>query len=475
MDRMSATDAGFYYAESADTPMHVGSVCVFDGPAPTYGDLIRLLMTKLPRIPRYRQRVREVPLHLGRPLWVDDAHFQILYHVRHTAVPAPGNAEQLRNLAGRVLGGRLDLSKPLWEMWLVEGLEEGRWALITKIHHCMVDGVAATDLMGELLDAHPEAVLTEAEPWTPERQPSTAEVLAGGVQQTVLHPLRQAAAVPRPARLAAAPGQLRQIGSAARTGLSGLTRQLRTPVARTLNGPIGPHRRWAWADTRLDRIKQVRTGLGGTVNDVVLAAITRGFRDLLEERGELRKPLAVRSMVPVSVRRQDERGSLDNQVSAVYVDLPVDEGDPVGRLQDIREQMDAHKRVMQAVDARSIIAMGDVVAPTLLALGTRAAVRTGQTWTQAVTTNIPGPREPLYLLGRQLRSWYPYVPINSGTRISIGIFSYLGAMTFGINADFDAFPDLDVLVTGICRGMDELLAAAGAPADGDAVLVGGHT
>ena len=462
MDRMSPTDVGFYYAETENTPMHVGSVAVFDGPAPSYGDLVRLLLGKIPQVPRYRQRVRSVPLQLGRPLWVDDEHFQILYHVRHTAVPRPGGPEQLRNLAGRVLGQRLDLTKPLWEVWLVEGLEQDRWALISKVHHCMVDGVAGTDLMQLIFDVDPDAEHPRPPTdWSPAQPPSTAALVLSGVQDMVAEPLRHLAGAASPDTVTAAPELIRRAGTALRTALPALARQAVTPAARSLNGSIGPHRRWAWTETTLDDVKRVRGALGGTVNDVVLTAITHGFRELLEHRGALTDGLVVRSMVPVSVRRADERGSLNNQVAAVFVDLPVAEADPRLRLAEVRRQMDEHKRLLDAVDARTIIAMGDFVAPTLLALGTRAGVRAGQPWTQAVTTNVPGPPVPLYVLGRQLRSLYPYVPIAAGTRVSIGIFSYQRAMTFGINADFDAFPDIDVLADGICAGVGGLLDLSG--------------
>ena len=461
MDRMSATDAGFYFAEGPNTPMHVGSVTIFEGPAPSYGDMVRLLVGKLPQVPRYRQRVKTVPLNLGRPVWVDDEHFQVLYHVRHTAVPKPGSDEQLRNLAGRVLGQRLDPAKPLWETWLVEGLAGGRWAVISKIHHCMVDGVAGTDLMQLVFDVDPDAEHAEPRPWTPVRTPSTVTVLADTAQDAVLHPVRQLAALPG---LGAAPRAVRRTAGALRAGLPTLARQLAAPAARSLNGPIGPHRRWSWTETSLEEIKQVRAGLGGTVNDVVLAAITRGFADLLRSRGELRPDLVVRSMVPVSVRSESQRGALDNQVSAVFVDLPVGEPDPAARLASLRRQMDEHKRLLGALDARSIVALGDFVAPTLLALGTRAGMRAGQPWTQAVTTNVPGPRVPLYLLGRRMTSLYPYVPIGAGTRVSVGIYSYQRAVTFGVNADFDAFADLDVLTGGIGAGVTELVEAAGSGA-----------
>jgi|tagenome__1003787_1003787.scaffolds.fasta_scaffold20902539_2 diacylglycerol O-acyltransferase len=463
VERMSATDAGFWYAESANTPMHVGSVSVFEGPAPSYGDLVRLLLSKLPLVPRYRQRVRSVPLQLGRPLWVDDEHFQILYHVRHTAVPSPGGREQLRNLAGRVLGQRLDTSKPLWEVWLVEGLEEGRWALILKVHHCMVDGVAGTDLMQLVFDASPDAEPEEPRDWTPQRGPSTSAVVAGAVLEATLRPTRQLLTAPTVGRAVGAARSAvrttRGVGSAMPT----MARQLTTPVARTLNGPIGPHRRWAWTDTQLAEVKRARKALGGTANDVVLAAITRGFRDLLQGRGALTEGLVVRSMVPVSVRTAAERGALTNKIAAVFVDLPVAEPDPRARVASVRAQMDHHKSVLQTVDTRSFLATADLTAPALLAFGVKAGIRSGQRYAQAVTTNIPGPRFPLFALGRRMVDLHAYVPVASGIRVAIGIFSYLGRMTFGINADFDAFPDIDVLAEGINAGMDELCALSSQP------------
>ncbi|HEY0126860.1 MAG TPA: wax ester/triacylglycerol synthase family O-acyltransferase [Blastococcus sp.] len=461
VDRMSALDAGFFYAESENTPMHVGSVAVFEGPAPTYGDVVRLILGKLEKVPRYRQRVRPVPGQLGRPLWVDDPHFQILYHVRHTALPRPGNDEQLRNLAGRVLGQRLDMAKPLWELWLVEGLADDRWALLSKVHHCMVDGVAGTDLMQLMFDLDPDATHEPGEDWTPRRSPSSLEVVAGSLSEGLIDPLRQLASTPGIGSPRRAVKGLAASGKTLARAVPSLAKQAATPTARSLNGPIGPHRRWAWTEARLEEVKAVRTAFGGTVNDVVLTAITSGFRDLLEGRGELSsEKLVVRSLVPVSVRRESQKGSLDNQLSAVFVDLPVGLPDPLDRLAAIRGQMDEHKRTMSAVDANSIIAMGDFVAPTLLSLAVRAGLQAGQMWSQAVTTNVPGPRVPLFVLGRRMHSATAYVPIAGGTRCSIGIFSYLDTMTFGINADFDGYPDVDVLSGGIRRGIEQLLALA---------------
>ncbi|WP_324277109.1 wax ester/triacylglycerol synthase family O-acyltransferase [Blastococcus brunescens] len=458
---MSALDAGFFYAESENTPMHVGSVAVFDGPAPTYGDVVRLILSKLPKVPRYRQRVRPVPMQLGRPLWVDDPHFQILYHVRHTAVPKPGSDEQLRNLAGRVLGQRLDMAKPLWELWLVEGLADDRWALISKVHHCMVDGVAGTDLMQLMFDLDPAATHEAVQDWTPRRSPSTVEIMAASVTEGLTHPVQQLANAPTIGSPVRVVKDLAATGKTLAQTVPSIAKQAVTPTARSLNGPIGPHRRWAWTEGRFEEFKAVRTAFGGTVNDVVLTAITSGFRDLLKARGELSsEKLVVRSMVPVSVRRADQKGSLNNQVSAVFVDLPVGLSDPIDRLAAIRGQMDEYKRAMQAVDANSIIAMGNFVAPTLLSMGVRAALQAGQMWCQAVTTNVPGPRVPLYVLGKRMVSATAYVPIAGGTRCSIGIFSYLNTMTFGINADFDGYPDVDVLSGGIRRGIEQLLTLA---------------
>jgi diacylglycerol O-acyltransferase len=461
VDRMSALDASFFFAESENTPMHVGSVAVFDGPAPTYGDVVRLLLSKLPLVPRYRQRVREVPMQLGRPLWFDDPHFQILYHVRHTAVPRPGGDEQLRNLAGRVLGQRLDMTKPLWELYLVEGLADDRWAIISKVHHCMVDGVAGTDLMQLMFDLQPDATHDDPQDWTPRRTPPTLSLMAQSAAETLAHPLQQLASLPSLGGTLRTAKGLAESGTKLAQTVPSLAKQAITPTARSLNGPIGPHRRWAWTDGKFEEFKAVRTALGGTVNDVVLTAISRGFRDLLQARGELSsEKLVVRSMVPVSVRRPHQKGSLNNQVSAVFVDLPVGQPDPVERLAAIRGQMDEYKSAMGAVDANSIIGLGDYVAPTLLSLGVRAAMQAGQMWCQAVTTNVPGPRVPLYVLGRRMCSATAYVPIAGGTRVSIGIFSYLNTMTFGINADFDAFPDVDVLSGGIREGIEELMALA---------------
>jgi WS/DGAT/MGAT family acyltransferase len=456
MERMSTLDAGFFFIEDENTPMHVGSVAVFEGPPPSYGDLVRLLLAKLPHVPRYRQRVRTIPLNLGRPVWTDDAHFEILYHVRHTAVPAPGGAEQLRNLAGRVFAQRLDLAKPLWEMYLVEGLAEGRWAIISKVHHCMIDGVAGWDLAALLLDASPDAEPPPLSTWTPAHAPSTVELLVDGLRDVVGSPLRQLARIPALATSLLNGGELLAFGR----GLPITARRLGDRAARSLNGPSGPHRRWEWAEASLGEVKRIRAAFGGTVNDVVLAVVARGFRDLLAGRAGLVADQVVRSLVPVSVRAEAEQGTLNNRVSAVLVNLPVGEPDAQRRLGLIRDQMDDLKQTRQAVGAQALTELAGFAAPTLLALGTRMMMRFPQPVMQAATTNVPGPRFPLYLLGRQMVQIYPYVPIGNNIRISIGIFSYLDQLNLGINADFDAVPDIAVLSAGIRAGIDELLEQA---------------
>ena len=457
---MSSLDAGFYFIEDENVPMHVGSVLVFDGPVPSYGDVIRLFVSRLDAVPRYRQKVKALPFHVGRPVWVDDDHFNILYHVRHTAVPSPGGEDQLRNLAGRLFAQKLDDKKPLWEAWLVEGLEGGRWAIISKVHHCMIDGVSGTDMLQLMLDFKRESALPEPREWTPAPQPSTLDLVVDGVRDAVVTPVQHLSALPALARNLRSFNEIVDFGKTVLGSLPGTARRLVTRAATSLNGPIGPHRRWVWARANLAEIKQVRKAAGGTVNDVILTAITRGFRDLLEKRGELTEGMVVRTMVPVSMRKADQHNELNNRVSAVLVNLPVGEADPVKRLASIRAQMDDLKSSRQAAGADVITNLSNFAAPTLMALGSRTAMRFPQQILQTVTTNVPGPRIPLYMLGRPLVEMFPYVPVASTIRITVGIFSYLDRFTFGINADFDGVPDVQLLADGIRAGFDEMVALA---------------
>jgi diacylglycerol O-acyltransferase / wax synthase len=459
MERMSTLDAGFFFVEHKNVPMHLGSLVVFEGPAPAYQDLIDLYAAKLPLVPRYRQVVRTVPLQVFRPAWADDEHFEIGYHVRHAAVPKPGAGRQLRQLAGQIFAQRLDRDRPLWEAWFLEGMEGGRWAIISKVHHCMVDGIGGTDLMTEVFDHGPDVSRVAPATWDPEPGPSVAGQVISGLRDTVTWPLRQLADVPGFVlqRL-----QTRADLVGFTRGLTGSARRLAVPSASSLNGPIGPHRRWVWTTASVSRVRRIRRTLGGTVNDVLLAAITRGFRDLLIARGEFSEGVVVRSLVPISVRSQDEHGVLTNRVSAVLANLPVGEPDPMRRLKLLRDQMDEVKRTHQVVGAELLTEMLGFAAPTLLALGSRAAFQLPQPLVQTVTTNVPGPRFPLFILGRRMVEAYPYVPIGDNVRISIAIYSYLDRFSFGITADSSAGPDLNVLTKGIRRGLAELQAGSAA-------------
>ena len=456
MDRMNPLDASFLALEGANNPMHIGNVSTFEGPPPTYGDVVRMVAGKLHLVPRYRQKVRMVPLQLGRPVWVDDPHFQILYHIRHTAVPSPGSDDQLRNLAGRVFAQMLDRSKPLWEMWIVEGLKGGRWALISKVHHSMVDGVSGTDLMAVLLDHSPDVEPVVNEPWDPPAEPGTVEVLADALIDSIVFPLERLRGLPALARSplpdGMSPGDMvRSVGA--------YVSMLRNKTA-DLNGPIGPHRRWSWAKSSLADVKKIRAAIPGTVNDVVLAVITKGFRELLLGRGLDVEGRVVRTMVPVSVRSEAEKGTFNNRVSAMFPDLPVGIEDPVERLENIRRQMDGLKESKQAVGGDALVQLAGWAPPTLLALGTRLGGRLPQNTVNTITTNVPGPQIPLYIAGKQMIEAYPFVPIQGNVRIAIAIFSYLGQLNFGVTGDYDSAPDIEVLCTGIEDGIQEYFKLA---------------
>jgi diacylglycerol O-acyltransferase len=453
VERMSAQDASFLDIEDGNNPMHVGSVTVFEGPPPSYGDLVRAIAAKLPLVPRYRQKVRFVPSGLGRPVWVDDPHFQILYHVRHTALPRPGGNEQLRNLAGRVFAQLLDRNKPLWEIWLVEGLEGDRWAMCSKVHHCMVDGVAATDLLTVLLDRSPEVEPpSTSSPWSPPAEPRGRRLLACAMVDTVTQTAELVRELPGFAR---ATLTIRiPVRDALNLMLS--ARFWIQPTVSAMNGPIGPHRRWSWAEASLDDIKAIRHALGGTVNDVVLATITAGFRVLLLSRGERVDGKVVRTLVPVSVRTEAQRGVYNNRVSGVFPGLPVGIADPLERLRLIREQMDGLKQSKQALAGDAIGRLSGYAPPMLLAMGARLATGFRQSAVQTVTTNVPGPPYPIYAAGRKMLYSYPYVPIAGSVRITIAIFSYCGGMYYGITGDYDGAPDIEILRKGIEDGVAEL-------------------
>jgi diacylglycerol O-acyltransferase / wax synthase len=461
MDRMSSIDASFLHLENDSTQMHIGSVMIFEGPPPPYKAVLALIESRLPLVPRYRQKVRFVPFGLGRPVWIDDPHFNLGYHVRHTALPPPGGQEQVRKLAGRVMSQQLDRTKPLWETWLIEGLGEGRWALLSKVHHCMVDGVSGTDLGSVLFDDERSPASGIARCWTPTPEPSRMQLVASSLALRALDPR---APLHTLARVVATPGEsLRRTGEVLRAG-GAFVRSL--GLARSsLTGPVGSHRRWSWARARLTDVKVVRSELGGTVNDVGLTVIANGFRELLESRGEPVEGRTVRTMVPVSVRKAGDEGTYNNQVSAMFAELPIGLAAPLDRLRAVRTQMDGLKESKQAVAGEVLTSLSGFAPPLLLALGARLVPRSAQFALETATTNVPGPQRPVFTLERRMLEVFPYVPVAAPVRTAVAIFSYDGALSFGVTGDWDAAPDLDRLCAGIERGMAELVALAeGRPA-----------
>ncbi len=458
MDWMSPIDSSFLHVENATTPMHIGGVSIFAGPPPPFQELRAMVAGKLDLVPRYRQKVRSVPLAAAPPAWIDDPHFSLDYHLRHTAIPRPGTEQQLRQMASRVFSQHLDRDKPLWELWAVEGLKDGCWALLSKVHHCMVDGVAATDLMSVMFSD--TTALSSSREWSAAPEPSGLEVLGRAVARRAtlegqLDALRRALGAPRET--------LRSLSEVLRA-TAAAARSMRPVGASSLTGPIGPHRRWSWADVRLADVKLVRGALGGTVNDVVLTVITNGFRELLRARGEdLPEDLVIRTMVPVSVRRKGERGVYNNRVSAVFAGLPVGLPDPAQRLERIRAEMDGVKQSKQAVAGDVLTSLSGFAPPLLLALGSRLVTLSPRLNMHTATTNVPGPQQHVQTLGRRLLRSYPFVPIVGSIRIVVAIFSYDGGLYFGVTGDYDGARDIDALTAGIERGMDELLALA-APA-----------
>jgi WS/DGAT/MGAT family acyltransferase len=461
MDRLSAQDAAFLHLEDSNNPMHLGSVAIFEGPVPRYGDMVRHVARRIALVSRYRQIVRFVPLGLGRPVWVEDPHFQILYHVRHTAVPGPGSPEQLRNLAGRLFAQNLDRSKPLWELWLVEGLPGDRWAFVTKVHHCMVDGISSVDLLAVMMDLGEDTAAVPDMSWNPGPAPSGAQLAALAIADAITQPLDALQQLPE--KVGPVLGSARATLGAWQAMLDTVMRGQRT--VRSLNGPVGPNRRWSWMSTSLEDVKHVRRVLGGTVNDVVLAAVTRGFRELLLHRGEELEDRVVRTLVPVSVRAPDESGVYNNRVAGFLPDLPVGEPDPIVRLADIREQMDEMKQRKQAQAGDALTQLSGYMPPALLELTVRLARNLPQNTLNTITTNVPGPQQPLFLLGHRMLEAHPYVPIGGNLQIGVAVLSYMGRLNFGITADYDSGADIQVLCSGIQAGVEELVARAGGRTD----------
>ena len=450
MQAMSPVDAMFLHSEDGNTHMHIGSCSIFVGPAPSIDEFTALIESKLPLLSRYRQKVRFVPADLGHPVWVDDPHFNLTYHVRHSALPSPGAEQDLENLMGRLMSQELDRHRPLWEVWMIEGLPANRWAVISKVHHCMVDGVSGTDLMTLLLDADPSAEIGAIEPWKPAPEPSDLRLALEAMTRQVIDPVRQLLAWQS---AGVGPDQAWNSFSRVAAGMRSFGNLVTSPGRPvSVEGAIGPHRRWAAGRCTLDDVKTIRTAFGGSVNDVVLAVISGAFRTVLIERGDPVDDLVLRSLVPVSVRHADDH-TWNNQVSLIIADLPVGIADPLERLEAVHRQMSELKASHQVAAGQAVISTAVFVPPVLLALGARAAMnllrRSPQRTVNTVTTNVPGPRLPLYALGREMVEYLPFVPLSEGVRIGVAILSYNGQLAFGVTGDFDTAPDVHFMAEQI--------------------------
>jgi WS/DGAT/MGAT family acyltransferase len=457
-DRLSPVDASFLHQEHDASHMHVGAVMIFEGPPPGYVDFLEGLRARLHLVPRYRQKLAEPRFEMGRPFWVDDPRFNIEYHVRHSALPKPGSLEQLRQLAGRIFSQQLDRAKPLWELWLVQGLEGNRFAIISKTHHSMIDGIAGVDIASVLFDVTPVPAVIEPpeQPWTPRPEPSQSELIAEGVKGLVSTPFKLASRAvtalqhPGPA-VRQARESVEALGEVAWAGLN--------PAPETpLNVPIGPHRRLLWVDARLADFKEIKDALGGTVNDVVLAVVTGALRRFLQSRGVRTEGLALRALVPVSIRAEDERGQAGNRIAAMRGPLPVYCDDPVECLGIVRREMRDLKESKQALGAEVIAGLQDFAPPTLLAQASRLNFSTRLF--NLIVTNVPGPQFPLYLQGRELLKIVPVAFLPEDHALAIAIMSYNGQLEFGLLGDYDAMPDMDLVAASIEESIDKLLAAA---------------
>jgi len=459
MDRLTALDTEFLLLEDGVSHMHIGGLSVFEGDPPTEAQLRSLLASKLHLLPRYRQRVHPVPLDLGRPVWVDDPHFSLGYHVRSTALPDPSD-EALCRLMGRVMSHELDRERPLWECWIVHGLPDRRWGLISKVHHCMVDGLAGVGLLTALLDPVPACEPPAPEPWHPVPAPSEAALVAdawAGLASDLWH---RAGRLPDDLRH---PWRTVERAGATALGLVRFTQNLVATPETPIDGVIGAHRRWAHTTVTLDDVRTIRRRHGGTVNDVVVAVVTKGYRDLLLEQGEDPTQTTLRTLVPVSVRVDDGDGdaALGNRVSALLYDLPLAIDDPVDRLVAVSTQLSERKRSHLAEAGAAVTAFADLVPPMLTRDVSRLLLHVAHDRSQrsinTVITNVPGPQLPLFCLGRPLVEQRPYVPISHGLRYGTAILSYNGLLCFGITGDYDRAPGVDTLAGGIAAGVDELL------------------
>jgi WS/DGAT/MGAT family acyltransferase len=438
--------------------MHIGGLTIIEGPPPATSELLEQIRLRLHLVPRYRHKLANTALDSGRPVWVDDPTFNLEYHIRHTALPTPGQWEQLCSLTARIFSQQLDRSKPLWEMWLIEGLEDDRFALITKTHHSLIDGIAGVDLATVLFDLSPEPppIRHSGRSWQPHREPGTTELIAAGMKGAVRAGLALAeGAVDALAHPEHALARARE----AAEGVAEVVWATLNPAPETpLNVPIGPHRRFFGIACQLEDFKTVKNAFGGTVNDVVLAVVTGALRTFLISRGRRTEGVELRALVPVSVRVEDEKGEGGNRLVAMRGPLPVYIADPVQRLRFVSQAMDGLKESKQALGAEVIAGVQNFAPPTLLAQASRLNFSTRLF--NLIVTNIPGPQFPLYVLGREMLEAYPVAFLPENHALDIAIMSYNGQMNFGLLGDFDALPDIGEISASISAELETLVSLA---------------
>ncbi len=459
MERLTPLSAAFLEAEDVDpvASLAIGSFAIFEGPPPDFADFVAAIAGRLPLIPRYRQRLRRVAFDLAPPAWVDDPDFDIRRHVRRTSLPAPGGREEIGELMSLLMSRRMDRGKPLWEYWFCDGLADGRWGLLSKLHHSMVDGVSGTDLYRLILDPTPVPGPAVPDTWQPVEPESTLAFTVDALRDLAQVPVRAGRAA---ARSALAPRRLARTTVDSVRGLIAIAGAAWPVTSTSLTGPLDGTRRYAWADLSLDDIRVVRKAYGATVNDVALAVVAGGFRRLLLVRGETPDPHALRSLVPVSTREPGTESIPDNRVSMMLPYLPVDLADPRDRLDAVRERIGALRAAHEPETGGAITAVADLGAFPSVSWGIRLGMRFPQRQIATVTTNVPGPRQTLYALGREVQEMLPYVPIADRVRIGIVMFSYRDTLTFGITGDRHSTPDLGVLAEGITESLAELLEDA---------------
>ncbi len=461
-DRLTFLDNSFLIMETPTSPMHVAGIATFEaGPLRTADggidiDKVRhYVASRLHLIPRYRQRLAHVPIE-NHPVWVDDEHFNIHYHVRHSALPKPGDARQLRRLAARIMAQHLDRQKPLWEIWILEGLADpALFVMISKIHHCMVDGVSSVDLLNVLLKPESTDAFDPPPRWKPRPAPSRWELASDALGRYARLPADMAKSFPHSLQEAGDPD------SGIRANLNALRQTLSTGmrgVSETpLNRRIGPHRRLDWLTMDLDTVKGVKQRLGGTVNDVVLATVAGALRRFLRRRGVDLAPLDFRVMAPVSVRTEQERGTLGNRISAWMVPMPLAEPDPIRRLERIRATTEHLKDSKQALSAAVLTQVGEWTPSTLLSLGARLATRVLPF--NLVVTNVPGPQLPLHMLGARMVDNFGFLPLIDSLCLGIVLFSYAGKLCWGFTGEWDLLPDLHDFAGDIEASFRELSEA----------------